>query len=98
MIQKQDIFFKMGLFYNGKNTLSKVCHNWNNFIVQNVWQTKLGKKLIERRLAKNKSAGQLCYDKTLEITDIGIENIEIFSAFGDNVEKFSGWWVETLQL
>ena len=58
----------------------------------------LGKKLIERRLAKNKSAGQLSYDKTLEITDIGIENIEIFSAFGDNVEKFSGWWVETLQL
>ena len=74
----------MWLFYNGKNTLSKVCHNWNNFIVQNVWQTKLGKKLIERRLAKNESAGQLSYDKTLEITDIGIENIEIFSVVVDD--------------
>ena len=63
----------------------QVSHGWNNFILENVWGSKYGKKMIERRLEKNKSVKDLKYDNTQELVDIGVKNLHICASFQDHV-------------
>ena len=63
----------------------QVCHSWNNFILENVWGSKYGKKMIESRLEENKSVEDLKYDINKEILDIGVKNLYICASCQDHV-------------
>ena len=61
----------------------QVCHEWNNFILENVWGSRYGRKMIERRLEQNKSVEDLKFEKTEQILDIGVNNLEIRAGHED---------------
>ena len=65
----------------------QVCRGWNNFILDNIWNSNYGRKQLEDQLDRNWGATSevLKYELSSEVFDSGFKHSDIFAAFGDHL-------------
>ena len=65
----------------------QVCRGWNNFILENIWNSNYGRKQLEDQLDRNWGATSevLKYELSSEVFDSGFKHSDIFAAFGDHL-------------
>ena len=66
----------------------QVCKSWNNFIMENIWNSSFARKQLENRLEKNWKTNS--FVESSEIIDVGVKTSRVIAASGDYIVIKSG--------
>ena len=66
----------------------QVCKSWNNFIMENIWNSSFARKQLENQLEKNWKTNS--FVETSEIIDVGVNTSRVIAASGDYIVIKSG--------